>query len=54
MGYLLEQKMPKDKLAGFCKKNYIKKLSVFGSALRGPLGPNSDIDLLSVLKTEYD
>jgi hypothetical protein len=46
MGHLLEQKMPKDKLIEFCRRNYIKKLSVFGSALRGPLGPDSDIDLL--------
>ncbi len=46
MGYSLEQKMPKDKLAEFCKKNYIKKLSLFGSALHGTLGPDSDIDLL--------
>jgi predicted nucleotidyltransferase len=46
MGYSLEQKMPKDKLVKFCKKNYIKKLSLFGSALHGTLGPDSDIDLL--------
>jgi hypothetical protein len=46
MAYSLEQKMPKDKLAEFCKKNYIKRLSLFGSALHGTLGPDSDIDLL--------
>jgi len=46
MGYSLEQKMPRDKLVEFCKKNYIKKLSLFGSALHGILGPDSDIDLL--------
>jgi predicted nucleotidyltransferase len=46
MAYSIEQKIPKDKLAEFCKKNYISRLSLFGSALRGPLGPDSDIDLL--------
>mgnify|MGYP001600268627 CR=1 FL=1 len=46
MAYSFEQKMSKDKLVEFCQKNYIKKLSIFGSALRGPLGPDSDIDLL--------
>jgi hypothetical protein len=46
MAYSLEQKMPKDKLVDFCKKNYIKKLSLFGSALHETLGPDSDIDLL--------
>ncbi len=46
MGYSVEQKIPKDKLAEFCKRNHIRRLSVFGSALRGQLGPDSDIDLL--------
>jgi hypothetical protein len=46
MAYSLEQKMAKDKLVEFCKKNYTKKLSLFGSALHGTLGPDSDIDLL--------
>jgi predicted nucleotidyltransferase len=46
MGYSLEQKMPRDKLIEFCKRNYIRKLSLFGSALSDKLGPDSDIDLL--------
>ena len=46
MAYSLEHKIPKDKLAGFCKKNHIRKLSVFGSAVRGKLQPDSDINLL--------
>jgi len=46
MVYSLEHKMPKDKLAGFCKKSHIRKLSIFGSAIHGQLGPDSDIDLL--------
>ena len=46
MAYSLEQKISKDKLAEFCKKNHIRKLSIFGSAVRGELLPDSDIDLL--------
>jgi hypothetical protein len=46
MAYSLEQKMPRKKLIEFCKRNYIRKLSVFGSALRGQFGRDSDIDLL--------
>jgi len=46
MAYSLEQKIPKGKLMDFCKRNRIKKLSVFGSAIRDQLGPDSDIDLL--------
>jgi hypothetical protein len=38
--------MPRDKLIEFCKRNYISKLSIFGSAISGQLGPDSDIDLL--------
>jgi predicted nucleotidyltransferase len=46
MVYSLEQKISKSKLTEFCKKNHIRKLSVFGSAIRGELQPDSDIDLL--------
>ena len=46
MAYSLEQKISKDKLEGFCKKSHIRKLSVFGSAVRGELQADSDIDLL--------
>jgi predicted nucleotidyltransferase len=46
MAYSLEEKMPRDKLTEFCKRNYIRKLSLFGSALGGQLKPDSDIDLL--------
>lgn len=46
MTYSLEQKISKDKLLDFCKRNHISKLSVFGSAIRDQLGPDSDIDLL--------
>ncbi|MEJ2705593.1 MAG: nucleotidyltransferase family protein [Sedimentisphaerales bacterium] len=46
MAYSLENKMPRDKLIEFCRENHIKRLSLFGSALHGQLGPDSDIDLL--------
>ena len=46
MTNLIEQHIPKDKLAEFCRKHHIRKLSLFGSAMRGELHPNSDIDLL--------
>ncbi len=38
--------LPRDKIADFCKKNSIRKLSLFGSALTGKLRKDSDIDLL--------
>ncbi len=33
-------------IAGFCKKNGIRKLSLFGSVLRDDFGPGSDVDVL--------
>ena len=38
--------LPRDKIADFCKRNRIRKLSLFGSALKGELWKDSDIDLL--------
>jgi hypothetical protein len=38
--------MPKDKIAVFCKENHIRKLSLFGSALRDNFNFDSDIDFL--------
>ncbi len=53
MAYSLGKKIYKDKLAGFCKRNHIKKLSVFGSAVRGELQPDSDIDLLVEFEQDH-
>ena len=39
-------KIPREKLAEFCKKNHIRKLSLFGSALREDFNPDSDVDVL--------
>jgi uncharacterized protein len=39
-------RLPRDKIADFCKRNRIRKLSLFGSALKGELRKDSDIDLL--------
>lgn len=41
---------PQHELAQFCKNNKIYRLALFGSALRGELKPNSDIDLLVEFK----
>ena len=46
MIYSLFQHIPQAQLAAFCRRNHIKKLSVFGSAIKGHLRPESDIDML--------
>jgi uncharacterized protein len=38
--------IPQDRLADFCEKHGVKRLSLFGSALRDDFGPESDVDLL--------
>lgn len=38
--------IPHDKLAEFCRKNHIRRLSFFGSVLRDDFRPDSDIDVL--------
>ncbi|MBI5154321.1 nucleotidyltransferase family protein [Candidatus Poribacteria bacterium] len=36
----------KDALAAFCRRNHIRKLSLFGSILREDFTPESDVDVL--------
>ncbi|TET32277.1 MAG: nucleotidyltransferase [Planctomycetota bacterium] len=38
------------KLAEFCRKHHILKLSFFGSVLRDDFGPDSDVDVLVVFE----
>ena len=33
-------------LAGFCRRNHIRRLALFGSVLRDDLRPDSDVDVL--------
>jgi predicted nucleotidyltransferase len=35
-----------EQLAAYCRRNHIRKLSLFGSVLRDDFGPDSDIDVL--------
>jgi predicted nucleotidyltransferase len=38
--------IPKEKIRGFCERNKIRKLSLFGSVLRDDFTPESDVDIL--------
>jgi predicted nucleotidyltransferase len=42
----LRVRVPPKKLAEFCRKHHIKKLSFFGSVLREDFRPDSDVDVL--------
>lgn len=36
----------KNEIADFCRLHHIRRLAIFGSALRNDFGPDSDIDVL--------
>jgi predicted nucleotidyltransferase len=38
--------IPRGEIAAFCRRNHIRKLSLFGSVLRDNFGPESDVDML--------
>jgi predicted nucleotidyltransferase/DNA-binding transcriptional ArsR family regulator len=49
----LPVKAPPDKLAEFCRKHHIIKLSFFGSVLRDDFRPDSDVDVLVEFEPEH-
>ena len=42
----IKVELPKEKIADFCRRYHIRKLAVFGSALRKDFRPDSDLDVL--------
>ena len=38
--------IPKARVANFCHRHHIRRLSLFGSVLREDFGPESDVDVL--------
>lgn len=46
MGQKAHVEIPKGKIAVFCKRHHIRKLSVFGSVLRDDFRADSDVDVL--------
>ena len=38
--------IPRETLAAFCRAHGIRRLAIFGSALRDDFGPDSDVDVL--------
>jgi len=39
--------LDKQRIAHFCRRNHIQRLSLFGSVLREDFGPDSDVDVLA-------
>ena len=42
----IQIEIPREKVADFCRRHHIRKLSLFGSVLRDDFGPESDVDVL--------
>ena len=42
--------LPEDKIADICRRHQVRELSLFGSAARGEMRPDSDVDLLVSFK----
>jgi predicted nucleotidyltransferase len=38
--------VPYHEIAAFCQRHHIRRLALFGSALRDDFGPESDVDVL--------
>ncbi|MBN1250343.1 MAG: nucleotidyltransferase family protein [Anaerolineae bacterium] len=45
--------LPKERIAEFCKQRHIRRLAVFGSALRGDFRPDSDVDILVEFEQDH-
>ena len=48
----LQISVSRNAIATFCQEHGIRRLSIFGSALRERFGPESDIDVLVEFKTD--
>ena len=45
--------LPQHKIADFCRRHHIRRLAVFGSALREDFRPDSDVDVLVEFDPEH-
>ena len=44
---------PSERIAAFCRERHIRRLAVFGSALRTDFRPDSDIDILVEFEPDH-
>jgi predicted nucleotidyltransferase len=48
----LQVTIPRDEIADFCRRNQVRRLDIFGSALREDFEPDSDVDVLVEFEPE--
>lgn len=51
---MAQVQIPIEALRAFCRRNRIRRLSLFGSVLRDDFGPESDIDILVEFEPEAE
>jgi predicted nucleotidyltransferase len=42
----MQIEVSKETMAAFCRRHHIRRLALFGSAVRADFGPESDVDVL--------
>ncbi len=50
---LVQVELHKEQIASFCRERHIRRLAIFGSALRSDFRPDSDIDLLVEFEPDH-
>jgi predicted nucleotidyltransferase len=46
-------KIPRDRVAEFCRRHRIRRLALFGSVLRDDFQPSSDVDVLVEFEPDF-
>ena len=50
---MVQIELPKEQIASFCRERHIRRLAIFGSALRPDFRPDSDLDLLVEFEPDH-
>ncbi len=50
---MAQVELDKEKIVSFCRERHIRRLAIFGSALRSNFRPDSDIDILVEFEPEH-
>ena len=50
---MVQIEIPREQMAAFCQERHIRRLAIFGSALRSDFGPDSDVDVLVEFEPDH-
>jgi hypothetical protein len=50
---MMQIELPKEQIASFCRERHIRRLAIFGSALRSDFRHDSDIDVLVEFELDH-